>query len=96
MRQGCKLIELGDGARAIICGCPEAADHVCNEKADRYEFSDGFQGTLLEKIMHEKMNPNMCDDDKLYFLHQRGISVRSWSVACSICGRAAIDNAYWL
>lgn len=94
IRQGCKLIDLGDGVRVIICGCPETADHVCDEKAEMYEFSDGFRGTLLEKVLHEKMNPNMCDDDKVYFLNQRDIFVRAWSVACSICGRAEIDNAW--
>ena len=94
MRQGCKFIDLGD-ATAIICG-GKPTDHECDDKETVYEFSDGFQGTLFDKARKEKMNLNMCDDDKLYFLRERGISIRSASVACSICGRAEIDNMHWL
>lgn len=94
MRQGCNIINLGDST-AIICG-GEFIDHKCDEKETVYEFSDGFRGTLFEKVKQEKMNLQMCDEDKRYFLYQRGIRIRSESVACSICGRAAIDNAWYI
>ena len=94
MKQGCKIINLGNST-AIICG-GEPTDHICNEKDTVYEFSDGFRGSLFDKAKHEKMNLNMCDDDKRYFLHDKGIGIRSMSVACSICGRAEIDNMWWM
>lgn len=94
MRQGCRPI-LINGKYAIICG-GEPIDHKCNEDNLVYEFSDGFRGSLFDKAKKEKLNLNMCDEDKLHFIHARGIEIVSASVACSICGRAAIDNAYWL
>lgn len=94
MRQGCEIIKIGD-TTAIICG-GEPKDHKCNEKDTIYEFSDGFRGTLFDKAKQEKLNLNLCDEDKLYFLRQKDINIRSASVACSICGRAAIDNAWYL
>jgi len=94
MRQGCRILNLGD-TTAILCG-GEPTDHKCNENDIIYMFSDGFNGTLFEKAKVEKMNLNMCDEDKRYFLHERDIEIKGASVACSICGRAAIDNAWWL
>ena len=94
MRQGCRHIQIGN-ITAILCG-GEPTDHVCNEKDTVYGFSDGFNGTLFEKARAEKLNLNMCDADKLHFLREKDINVISASVACSICGRATIDNAYWL
>jgi hypothetical protein len=95
MRQGCKIIKIGTSS-AIICG-GEPTDHTCNDKGETiYGFDDGFSGTLFEKAKLEKLNLNMCDDDKLYFLREKGITTTSASVSCSICGRVAIDNAYWL
>ncbi len=94
MRQGCRIVKIGD-ATAIMCG-GDITDHKCNEKDTVYGFSDGFSGTLFEKAKSEKLNLNICDEDKLHFLSEKDIHVRSVSVACSNCGRAAIDNAHWL
>ena len=94
MRQGCNIIKF-DHCTAIVCG-GELTDHKCNERSTIYEFSDGFRGTLFEKAIKEHINPQMCDEDKLYFLRQKDIGIRSASVACSICGRAAIDNAWYM
>jgi hypothetical protein len=90
MEQGCRVLQLGK-TTAIICG-GEPTDHKCDAKKTVYEFSDGFRGTLFDKARKEKLNLDMCDDDKMYFLLERGIDLRAGSVACSICGRAAIDN----
>ena len=91
----CRLIEFKDGATAIICG--SKPDHDCDDKGEIiYEFSDGFKGTLFEKAKQERINLNMCDDDKIYFLYKKDISIRGASVSCSICGRAAIDNMMFI
>jgi len=94
MRQGCRTIII-DNMSGIMCG-GETTDHECDEKATIYGFSDGFSGTLFTKAKQEKLNLQMCDEDKLYFLSEKGIDLVSMSVACSICGRAAIDNAWYL
>ncbi len=95
MNQGCIIVKIGN-ATAIMCG-GEITDHKCNEKDTVYEFSDGFNGSLLAKAKAEKLNLNMCDEDKLHFLREKDIHVNSASVACSICGRATeIDNRHWL
>lgn len=94
MRQGCNIIKF-DNINAIVCG-GEPNDHKCNEKDTVFEFTDGFRGNLFEKAKQEKLNLNMCDQDKLYFLQQKDIHIRSASVACSICGRAAIDNMWYM
>jgi len=94
MKQGCKPFKLGN-ISGISCG-GEPTDHKCNDKLIIYEFSDGFRGTLFEKAEQEKLNLNMRDEDKLYFLRKKDINIRSYSAACSICGRAAIDNTHWL
>lgn len=94
MRQGCNIINLGD-VKIISCG-GEPNDHECNDNGLVYEFSDGFRGTLFDKAKAEKLNLNMCDDDKLYFLRERDIEVNACSVACTICGRAAMDNMWYL
>lgn len=90
MRQGCRIINQ-DGLSGIACG-GEATDHECDEKSIVYTFSDGFRGSLFEKAKAESLNLNMCDKDKMYFLNEKNIRLISGSVACSICGRAAIDN----
>ena len=92
--KGCIPIEI-DGSRAIICGSP-ITDHNCDDKKTVYEFSDGFYGTLFEKARMEGLCLQMCEDDMLYFLHKRDITIRSMSVACSVCGRAAIDDINYL
>ena len=81
MRQGCKVINLGDST-AIMCG-GELTDHQCNEDAICY---DTNKGRFFFKDSKEA--------DKWY--NDNYMSVRGGSVACSICGRAAIDNAMWL
>jgi len=81
MRQGCKVIDLGEST-AIICG-GEPADHKCNEDAICY---DTNESRFFFK--------NSEEADKWYKDNYE--NVRSCSVACSICGRAAIDNAMWL
>lgn len=86
----CIIIPLGKKSTAIICG---AKDHKCNDKGQIiYGFDDGFTGTLFDKCKVEKINLQVCDDDKLYFLRERGINVIMESVSCSVCGKAAIDN----
>ena len=94
MRRGCRFIDLG-GIQIIECG-GEVKDHVCDDKLLIYDFSDGFRGTLFDKAKEEGLNLNMCDDDKMYFIRQRDIDVMGCSVACSICGRTAIDEIMWL
>lgn len=93
----CKTIKIGE-ATAFICGCKP--DHECNDRGPIiYGFSDGDRGTLFDKCKAEKVSPQvlqMCDRDKLYFLEQMDITTTSGSVSCSICGRAAIDNAMWI
>lgn len=81
MRQGCKIIDLGEST-AIMCG-GEPSDHVCNENAVVYETSD-------KKVFFEDIKEAGIWYDNNYK------SVKSGSVACSICHRAAIDNAMWL
>ena len=77
MRQGCRIIKIGD-ANAIICG-GEPNDHKCNEDSSVLILSDG-----------ERMEAT----DENYDKYKEQIT--GGSVACSICGRAAIDNAHWL
>jgi hypothetical protein len=94
MRQGCRSIKIGDST-AIICG-GEPNDHKCNENSTVYGFSDGFRGTLFDKARIEGLNLDMCEDDKIHFLREKDIQITSMSVACSVCGRAAMDNAMWM
>lgn len=81
MRQGCKVIDLGDST-AIMCG-GEPTDHKCNEDAICYDTNEGRFFFNDSKEANKWYNDNYKN-------------VRSGSVACSICGRAAIDNAMWL
>jgi hypothetical protein len=78
MKQGCKIISLGDD-RAIICGS-EIKDHVCNEDAICFDTKAG------ERFTFEDSNKA----DKWY--KQNYKIVVSGSVMCSICKRAAIDD----
>ena len=57
MRQGCKIINLGEST-AIICG-GEPTDHVCNENAMVYEtfdkqhfFENGKEGNHYKLVAH--------------------------------------------
>lgn len=82
MRQGCKIIDLGD-TTVIMCG-GEPTDHKCNEDAICYDTFDGERFFFKDK-----------DEAKKW--HQQNYEkVQSCSVACSICMRASIDNAMWL
>lgn len=93
MGRGCVIVKSKEFT-TICCG-GEHTDHKCNDKDTVYEFSDGYRGSLFSKAKVEKLNLNMCDDDKLYFLRQGGIDVKSCSCACSICGRAAMDDLFY-
>lgn len=81
MRQGCKIIDLGDST-AIMCG-GEPTDHKCNEDAICYNTNEGRFFFKDSKEADKWYNDNYKN-------------VRGGSVACSICWRAAIDNAMWL
>lgn len=81
MRQGCKIINLEEST-AIMCG-GEPTDHVCNEDAMVYATFD-----------KQHFFENGKEGEEWY--EQNYKSVLSSSVACSICHRAAIDNAMWL
>ena len=83
MRQGCKLIDLDDGITGIMCG-GEPLDHECNDDAVVYATIDGKQ----HFFENSKEGENWYEDNYK--------SVISMSVACSVCHRAAIDNAMWL
>jgi len=82
MKQGCKIIDLGE-SKAIKCG-GEPADHECNEDAICFDTKDG------ERVQFK--DPEQAD--KWY--NENHKKVIGGSVACSICGRAAVDNAMWL
>jgi len=94
MTKGCRQFQAGN-ISGFICG-GEQTDHKCDDKKTVYGFSDGFTGTLFEKARAEKLNLTMCNDDILHFLREKDIHVSSQSVACSICGRAAIDEDFKL
>ncbi len=87
----CKSIDLEEGSAGIMC-FTEPADHVCNEKDTIYFFSDGDNMTLFAKAKKEKINLQMCDEDKLYFLSEKQIEHHGASAACSICGRTVMDS----
>ena len=91
---GCKFVAM-DGGGAIICG--SKPDHECDDNGELfYEFSDGFSGTLLSKSIKEKLNPGMCNEDKLYFLSQKDIHQVGCSITCSYCGRPASMDMFKL
>lgn len=77
----CEVIKIGEST-AIICGGHN--DHECDEKASVYETKDGqrfyFQSDEEAKKWY----------DENYMHTTRG------SIACSVCGGAAIDNAWKL
>ena len=75
----CEIIKIGDST-AIICGCKP--EHECDEKAQVYETPDGQRFFFS----------NSEEGDKWY--NENYERVTMGSVACSICGGAAIDNAW--
>ena len=81
MKQGCKIISTGD-ITAIKCG-GEPTDHECNEDAVCFD-------TKEQRFFFEDNK----EADKWYDDNYK--DVIAGSVACSICKRAAIDNAMYL
>jgi len=81
MRQGCRIININK-TTAIVCG-GEPSDHKCNEDAICY---DTNEDRFFFKDKKEA--------DKWYSDNYK--NVKSGSVACSICERAAIDNMYFI
>lgn len=75
----CDIIKIGD-ATAIICGAKK--DHECNEDAVVYADSEG-------KRYYFKNN-----DEAYEWYKETNLNICMGSVACSICGSAAFDNAY--
>jgi len=82
MKQTCKIINLGDSA-AIICGS-DITDHECNEEAMVFGTASG------KSLFFEDGNVGQ------EWYRDTEENVTSGSVACSICGRAAIDDAHYL
>ena len=74
----CEVIKLGD-CTAIICG---RKDHECDEKATVYGTRNG------QDFYFKDAN----EGKKWYDKNYRDVTMGS--VACSICGRAAIDDAW--
>jgi len=92
MKQGCRILKTEE-LSAIICG-GEATDHTCDNKDIVYTFSDGFKGSVFDKAKIEKLNLQLCEEDKLHFLAEKGIYLTGGGVACSICKRSELDNLY--
>ena len=90
----CVPVKTGD-ATAIICGS-KIANHERDDKNTVYSFFDGYYGDLKIKAVKEGINPNFCDKDILDVLHEKGIQLQGVSVACSKCGRAAMDEMWRL
>jgi len=81
MRQGCRQFKIGEST-GFICG-GEPIDHKCNEDAIVYDLKSG------ERIFFKNgMGNNWYEEN-----YEQVIGA---SVACSICGRAAVDNANYL
>lgn len=70
------------GGSAIICNGHK--DHECDEKATVYGTKDGQRFYFRSDAAAKKW----YDDN---YMH-----TTFGSVACSVCGSAAIDSAYWL
>lgn len=79
----CDVIKIGDTTE-IICGAKK--DHECNEDA---EVMEDAEGKIYFFENHEKAG-------KFYELNWAVLNICMGSVACSICGSAAFDNAYKL
>jgi len=77
----CEVIKIGESS-AIICGGHK--DHECNEMASVYETSDGKRFYFRDDAEAKKW----YDDNYMQII--------MGSVACSICGGAAVDNAWRL
>jgi YHS domain-containing protein len=77
----CDIIKIGN-ATAIVCGGKK--DHECNEDA---EVMEDAQGKRYFFENHEKAS-------EFYELNWDILNICMGSVACSVCGDAAFDNAY--
>ncbi len=86
----CKHIIIDENSSAFVCGGKQ--DHECDSKLSVYGFSDGDSGTIQDKAKKEKIYFSMCEHDLIMTLNDRDIHITWASVACSICGRAAIDD----
>lgn len=75
----CEVVQIGDCGVAIICGDP--IDHVCNEDAMVYGLRNGERKFFTDS-----------GEERLYYENNYK-EILSGSVACSLCGRAAIDDA---
>lgn len=75
----CDIIKIGE-TTAIICGGEK--DHKCNEDAGVYETKDGKRHFFKDRN----------EDEKWYSENYKDVLMAS--VACSICGSAAFDNAW--
>jgi hypothetical protein len=79
----CDIIKIGE-TTAIVCRGRK--DHECNEDA---EIMEDAQGKRYFFENHEKAR-------EFYELNWAVFNICMGSVACSICGMAAFDNAYKL
>lgn len=77
----CKIIKIGEST-AIICG--EQNDHECDEKASVYETKDGQRFYFRS------------DEEAKRWYDENYMHTIMGSVACSVCGGAAFDNAWKL
>lgn len=78
----CEVIKIGEDSTAIICGGKK--DHVCNENGTVYGTKDGKRHFFKKGSEAEKWYAENYQEANM------------GSVACSICGGAAIDSAYKL
>ena len=77
----CEVIKTGEST-ATVCGGHN--DHICDEKASVYETKDGQRFYFRSEVEAKKWY------DENYMRTIMG------SVACSVCGGAAFDNAWKL
>ena len=77
----CEVIKIGEST-AIVCGGHK--DHECDEKASVYETKDGQRFYFKSEAEAKKW----YDENYMHTI--------MGSVACSVCGGAAFDNAWKL
>ncbi len=74
---GCKLINLGEGATAIICGVPK--DHECNSDGPELAFNNN--GEYFEVSKRPDWDLDM--DEYIAWMEEKNIT--GGCVSCSIC-----------
>lgn len=79
----CEIINIGDSTAIICRGNHEAVNHKCDENAVVY--TTALNGRLFFN--------NNNEADKWYAENYEYVT--SCSVACSYCGKAAIDDAFY-